>query len=231
MAIKRWLADHAMLVLWAVGIAIFGVGVGVLFFYIEKPEPHFAIEVGRAALTLGTGIILGGAVKVLLDRYQDGVADKKKAHELTERLLADLRDVHDRAEAARLMHADTYRQHVGELIRCQVVLLKVKRTLDLRAAEVFESTQSERKDRAREYLAEMIGYLRVLEDELASNDAQSPVLDDLATSAAIYRERFREPLFDLSGQLLGNDKAELDEGDFDTRVEQFMLKIKEPRAK
>ncbi len=233
MAIKRWLAGWAFMgLLGTVGIATFGFGVWVLFFYMEKLEAHPAIEVGRAALTLGTGIILGGAVKTMLDRHQDRVADKKKAHELTERLLADLRDVHDRAEAARLVHADIYRQHVDELIRCQVVLLKVKRTLDLRAAEVFETTRSKRKDRARDYLAEMIGYLRVLEEELASKDAHPPLLDDLAAkSPAIYTERFKKPLYKLSGQLLGDDKAELDEGPFDTRVEQVVGQLKELPSK
>ncbi len=225
MAGKLRLADNVMLVLWAVGIAIIGVGMGLLFFFIKKPEPHFAIEIGRAALTLGTGIILGGAVKMMLDRYQDGVADKKKAHELRERLLADLRDVHDRAEATRLMHVDTDSQHLRELIRCQVVLLKVKRSLDLHAAETHDV------DPGRVLLAKLIGYLRVLQDEFTTNDAHAPVLHDLTTSADIYRERFRTPLYNLSGQLLGDDNAQLDEGDFDACVEEVVGELEQPPAK
>jgi len=168
----------------------------------------------------------------MLDRYQDRVADKKKAHELRERLLADLRDVHDRAEDARLMHADIDSQHVRELIRCQVVLLKVKRTLDLRAAEIFETTRKKRivcvNDRAHECLADMIGYLRVLEGEYTSNAAHAPVLHDLTTSANIYKEGFKKPLYKLSGQLLGDNNAQLNEGAFDTRVEKVVGKLTNP---
>jgi hypothetical protein len=224
MAGKLRLAGNVMWVLWAVGIAILGAGVGVLYFFIEEPEPHFAIEIGRAALTLGTGIILGGAVKMMLDRYQDRVADKKKAHELRERLLADLRDVHDRAEAARLMHADTDSQHVRELIRCQVVLLKVKRSLDLRVAETQDV------DPGRILLAEMIGYLRALQVESKGNDAHSPVLHDLTASARIYKERFRDPLYKLSAQLLGNKDDHLHEADFERQVADVIRKIENSSA-
>jgi hypothetical protein len=56
------------------------------------------------------------------------------------------------------------------------------------------------------------------------------VLHDLTTSAKIYRERFRKPLYKLSGQLLGDDNAEPNEGDFDACVERVMRDIKEPPA-
>lgn len=201
-----------------------GAGAALLYLYIDEPEPHFAIEIGRASLTLGTGLILGGAVKLMLDRYQDEVADKKKALELRERLLADLRDVHDRAEAARLMDPDTGSQPVRELIRCQVVLLKVKRSLDLRAAETRDV------DPGRVLLANMIGYLRALRDEVKRNDAHSPVLQDLTASADIYEQRLRKPLYTLSAQLLGNKDDQLNEGDFESQVRDVIRKIEKPSA-
>jgi hypothetical protein len=42
-------------------------------------------------------------LKVLLDTYQNELKQRAEEHELRERLLADLRDVHDRVENARLM--------------------------------------------------------------------------------------------------------------------------------
>jgi hypothetical protein len=220
----RLAGDGFMLKLGALGTICLAVGAVLLLIYIGQPETHVAIEIGRAAITLGIGFILGGALKIMLDRYQDEVADKKKAHELRERLLADLRDVYDRAEAARLMHADTDGQHVRELIRCQVVLLKVKRSLDLQIAETHDV------DPGRILLAEMIGYLRALQEESKGNDAHSPVLHDLTASAGIYKERFRDPLYKLSAQLLGNKDDHLHEADFERQVADVIRKIENPSA-
>ena len=221
MAVLQWVKKLGLEgVLAAIGIMSLVGGAVLLANFVEEPYLHFATELGKTALALGTGLILGGALKIMLDRYHETVAKKQKAHELRERLLADLRDVHDRAEAARLMHADmsgdTYRQHVRELIRCQVVLLKVKRSLDLPAVETHDV------DPGRVLLAKLIGYLRVLQDEFTRNDAQSPLLQDLTTGANIYKERFRKPLYELSRQLLGDGTAEPNEGDFDICVERVI---------
>src|SRR5262249_25084023 len=80
-----------------------------------------------------------------------------------ERLLADLRDVHDRAENVRLMvsahrSGKAYDEHMQALIGCQVLLLKVKRTLDVsEAGGAGKDTDDQ--------LKEMLGYLRALQDE------------------------------------------------------------------
>lgn len=160
-------------------LTVIGIGVGAMGFVIgtslDAQDPNtFDLELAKALLTLGTGLILGGAVKVLLDQFQS--AQKTREEEQTrrasqvveeqarhERLLADLRDVHDRAENVRLMvaahrSAKTYGEHMRSLIGCQVVLLKVKRTLDVsRPGGTDPNTDDQ--------LKQMLGYLRALQYE------------------------------------------------------------------
>jgi hypothetical protein len=154
--------------LFVAGAAIVGVGAGLGFSVDDEASPGFSLELAKAMVTLGSGLILGGAVKVLLDRYQEAQKDRAEDHELRERLLADLRGVHDRTESARLMvkahrSAKTYGEQMRDLIGCQVVLLKVKRTLDLRPGSTRDL------DPEGDCLEEMAGYLRALQNEYARN--------------------------------------------------------------
>jgi hypothetical protein len=165
----EWAKRYALACgLFAAGLAVIALGCLLGWCFNRHPQPNFGLDIAKATLTLGSGFILSGAVKVMLDRYQQTQKDRQEDHELRERLLADLRGVYDRAETARLMvaahrSAEAYGEQMRGLIGCHVVLLKVRRTLDLRPG----STRS--VDTKGECLADMVGYLQVLQDEYAKN--------------------------------------------------------------
>ena len=107
---------------------------------------------------------------------------------MRERLLADLRLVHDRSESARLLiaahrSAKTYGEQMRGLIACEVVLLKVKRTLDL--------APSERHEKESRCLADMLGYLRALSDEYRAE--YKKVADCQRYDEALTTARSRPP--------------------------------------
>jgi hypothetical protein len=154
--------------LFVAGLAVVGLGAILGFASDNEPQPHFGLELAKGALTLGSGLILGGAVKVLLDRYQQALKERQDEHELRERLLGDLRNVHDRTESTRLMvnahrSAQIYGDQMGDLIGCQVTLLKIKRSLDLRLGS------NRRVDPEAVCLETMISYLRALQHEYETN--------------------------------------------------------------
>jgi hypothetical protein len=133
-----------------------------------ESSPSFWVELAKALLSLGTGLILGGALKALLDAYQGKRKQREEDYELRERLLGDLRDVYDRMERARLMisaykSGNDYFDHMRELIGCQAMLLKFKRAVDIRG----DSTKD--VDPHSVYLSKTIGYLRALQNEYARN--------------------------------------------------------------
>ncbi len=82
---RTWVWQYKFAIaLFAVGVAV-GVG-GALFgfdFYRKSPQ-HFGVEVGKTVLALGTGLILGGALKVTLDLYQAAQQKQARDHELQE---------------------------------------------------------------------------------------------------------------------------------------------------
>lgn len=53
------------------------------------------------------------------------------------------------------------------------------------------------------------------------------MLHDLITCDDIYETRFRGPLYELSGQLLGRKDARLNESVFDRRVADVVREIEE----
>jgi hypothetical protein len=149
--------------LFIAGSCLFAAGALAGYSLNARTPDKFGLELAKALLTLGSGLILGGAVKILLDRFQASAKEKEEERAARERLLADLRLVHDRAESARLLiaahrSAKTYGEQMRDLIGCQVVLLKVKRILDVRR-------DSDRQDQFTEPIAHMVGYLRALQEE------------------------------------------------------------------
>ena len=152
----------------AFSLTALGLMVGAAGFFVGRSSVHFGGDLGKALLTLGSGLILSGAVKVLLDQYQEQQRRRDDDHALRERLLADLRDVYDRMERARLMvtahkSGNTYFKHMKDLIGCEAVLLKFKRTLDVRG----DSTKD--VDPKSVCVPNVLGYLRALRDEYATN--------------------------------------------------------------
>jgi hypothetical protein len=184
-----WLRQYKFaLALFALGLAVGCGGAWVGFSFYAKSPQHFGVEVGKAILALGTGLILGGALKAMLDMYQATQEQRAGDHELRERLLSDLRNVHDQAETARLMiaahrSAKAYGEQMRHLIGCQVVLLKIKRSLDLRP-----SLQDVGKKAV--CLADMVGYLRALQHEYTRN--YSLVADCQRYDTAVRRRRLEE---------------------------------------
>lgn len=67
---KRLWQYKFAIVLFAVGVAVGLAGAVVGFYFYGESPQHFGIEVGKAVLALSTGLILGGALKVMLDLYQ-----------------------------------------------------------------------------------------------------------------------------------------------------------------
>jgi hypothetical protein len=174
--------------IFAVGFAVGAAGAVVGFHFYGLSPQHFGIEVGKTVLALGTGLILGGALKVMLDQYQAAQQKQAQEHELHERLLSDLRNIHDQAETARLTiaahrSAKAYGEQMQRLIGCQVGLLKIKRSIDLRPTlkDVSEKAQC---------LAGMIGYLRALQHEYTAN--YSEVADCQRYDTAVSQRRLEE---------------------------------------
>ena len=182
------------LTLVGVGVGLVGVVIGVS---LDAQHPkQFELELAKALLTLATGLILGGAVKVLLDHFQETAKLRDEEQARHERLLADLRGVHDRAERVRLMvsahrSAKAYGQHMQALIGCQVLLLKIKRTLDV-------SRTGGASERANEHLKDMLGYLRALQYEY--RDHYKEVADCQRYDEAVTTRRFAKAAeFEVAG--------------------------------
>jgi hypothetical protein len=256
--------------LFIVGLAIFGGGAALGYKFNDTPEPQFVDDIARAGLALGTGLILGGALKFMLEAYQRGIEQRGELQELCQRLWAELRDVHDRTENARLTlqahrSAEAYNQLMGDLIGCEVRLRKVKRTLDLRRDDLPEVDQDGR------CLAATVGYLRTLQREyknnyllvvdcqrydqalnnerlrllaaadaplkefrtktshyawtLLTNERKFPLLDDLTNCGPKYVDHFRQPLHELTRQLLGTRNMPQVGPEFDANVDRVVGEI------
>ena len=119
------------------GALVFGLGAWREWDRIDDEPPHFGMEVGRAALRLGSGLILGGAVKVTLDHYQQSQEKCEQARQARRQLVEELRDVRQRTASATMSmikaHKSTeaYAEQMSVLIDCRVVLLKLKHTMEL----------------------------------------------------------------------------------------------------
>jgi hypothetical protein len=233
----------------AVGLAVGGLGA---FIGMRCHGAGFGSNFANAMLALSSGLILGGAVKLLLDSYQESQKKRDEQHELRERLLDDLRDVYLQVERARLMvkahkTAQAYDEQMSHLIGCQAVLLRVKRSLDLRLDD-------EDKKKNEGCFADIIGYLRALQNEFASNyntivasenawdlmnlQMKLPVLYDLTGCGDRFKNWFVGPLSALAARLLekgipdvAKDVAQRAKGipeldqDFDRLVEDTADKI------
>jgi hypothetical protein len=203
-----------LLILFAIAAAAAG-GLGV-FIGMRCHGPGFGLNFANAMLALSSGLILGGAVKLLLDSYQESQKQRDEQYDLRERLLEDLRNVYLRVECARLMVkaynvAAAYGEQMSDLIGCQAVLLKVKRSLDLRL------DQKDAEENA-ECFADIVGYLRALQNEFAAsynkivaskNDwdlmscqSNLPVLYDLTRCGDHFSCKLVGPLGRLAARLL-----------------------------
>jgi hypothetical protein len=239
----------------AIAIIVFGLGVGALgtLYGMSCDRAHFGASVATAIVALGSGIILGGGVKLFLDSYQESKHKRDEWDELRERLLGDLRDVYLRTESARLMisanqSATVYGEQMQQLIGCQAALLKVKRSIYLRFAKAVS-------DESTPCFADVLGYLRALQNEFASNyknveDSQGtwadlcmrqlPVLCDLTACSERFSRTLVLPLNKIAAKLLepGVPEHRSDSGDrttdisvvdkeFDDQVEDIAGKIRD----
>jgi hypothetical protein len=249
-AVWKALKSAKLLILFVVvGLAVGGLGV---FVGLKSHGSGFGSNFANSMLALSSGLILGGGVKLLLDSFQESQKKRHEQRELRERLLNDLRDVYLRTEHARLMvrahkSAETYAQQMSELIGCQAVLLRVKRSLDLG----LDEKDSKRNE---QWFADIVGYLRALQNEFANNynniavsqnawdlmsqQAKLPVLHDLTKCGERFNGRLVGPLNALVASLLEKDIPTLAKGvgkrakgipeldkDFDGLVEKTAEKI------
>lgn len=198
-SVIMWTKSYGLaLVLAAVGVLLLGIGIGLGSAFIHR-QPHFGVDIARAALTLGSGLILGGAVKAALDHYQQSQASLEQDRESRRQLVEDLRDIHERTECARQMiqahrSADAYAAQMSVLIDCQVRLLKVENTMDL-----LRGNGADPRDAS---LTSMMRYLRELQEEFANNYSG---LDDY--------QRYDRAVFRLQLTRLAADDADLESSD------------------
>jgi hypothetical protein len=153
-------------VLFALGVGLFMAGAVFGLHAARNPSVPFDLDLARDTVTLGSGFILGGALKALLDSYREAQKEQVEAHELRERLLGDIRDVYDQAERARLMikaRGSAYGEQMQVLIGCQAKLLKLKRSVELRWNVLNHIDPNGMRLRC------MIGYLRALQNEYEKN--------------------------------------------------------------
>ena len=145
----------AALVFWAIAAA-FGLSLNN-----ARPD-QFGLEAAKAALTVGTGLFLGGVLKLALDRHADTRQRQEQASIRFDRLLSDMRDVHEQLETSRLLIAahrssKTYRDRMGGVISAHVLLSKLAHEPGMGVC-----TPTKRDAKA---LASMLGYLRALQSE------------------------------------------------------------------
>jgi hypothetical protein len=198
-----------------------GLAVGVLAAYMNTlcHNSGFGSSCSSALMTLATGLIISGALKLLLDSYQDSKKERDEQHELRERLLEEMRDVYLRVERARLMikahnSAKAYNHQMSQLIGCQATLLRVRRTLNLRLDD-------KNAQKNKYCFADIIGYLRALQNEFESNyneiaDSKNscavtklPVVHDLTGCGDHFRFMLVGPLGVLAARIVEKDLPEL----------------------
>jgi hypothetical protein len=123
----------------------------------------FRLDAAKAALTIATGLVLGGALKFVLDSHVDAREARQRAADRRADQLVGLRGVHDRVESARLLipanrSAATYGELMRDLIGAQVTLLDIRRAL---ATEATERSGQAMADG----FSDMVGYLQALHEE------------------------------------------------------------------
>lgn len=179
--------------------------------------PHFGIDVARAALTLGSGLILGGAVKVALDHYQQSQEKREQGREARQQLVEELRDVRQRAEGARLMikahkTTESYAEQMSVLIDCHVTLLKLKHTLELLRGSTSGT------DPRETCLDGIAAYLATLYDEYADNYCD---LD--------YRQRYDRAVIERYLTALAATDTDFDANEVSTNQTWQLMRDKCPR--
>lgn len=223
-AVWKALKSAKLLILFvAVGLVVGGVGV---FVGLKSHGSGFGSNFANSMLALSSGLILGGGVKLLLDSFQESQKKRHEQRELRERLITELRDAYLRTDHARLMvsahkSAEAYAEQMSELIGCQAVLLSVKRSLDLG----LDEKDSKRNE---EWFADIVGYLRALQNEFAANynniaasqnawdlmsqQTKLPVFYDLTRCGERFNGRLVAPLNALVASLLEKDIPTLAKG-------------------
>jgi hypothetical protein len=203
---------------------VLGLVVGGLAAFINtwSHNSGFGSSCAGALMTLATGLIISGALKLLLDSYQERKKLRDEQYELRERLLGEIRDVYLGVERARLMirahsSAKAYNHEMSHLIGCQATALRVKRSLDLRL-------EAEDANKSKDCFADIVGYLRALQNEFESNYAsieasqspsdltKLPVLHDFTRSGKWFRRKLVGPLAVLAARIVEKDIPELGNG-------------------
>jgi hypothetical protein len=198
-----------------------GLAVGVLGAYTNTVwhNSGFGSSCSSALMTLATGLIISGGLKLLLDSYQDSKKKRDEQREVRERVLEEMRDVYLRVERARLMikahdSAKAYGDQMSQLIDCQATLLRVKRTLALRLDD--KNAQNNKF-----CFADIVGYLRALQKEFESdyNDitdgknsrsvTELPVVHDLTGCGDYFRSKLVGPLGVLAARIVEKGLPEL----------------------
>ncbi len=123
----------------------------------------FRLDAAKSALTIGTGLVLGGALKFVLDSHTDARGARDRATARRADQLMGLRTVHDRVEGARLLipahrSAETYGELMRDLIDGQVTLLDIRRSLAAEPKGRWDPAMADA-------FSEMVGYLQALHDE------------------------------------------------------------------
>ena len=174
--------DDVMAGLAIAAVACFGVAVAIGLNLDPTDPDKFGLEAAKAALTLGTGLVLGGVLKLVLDRNADRAQLQDEAAKRFDRLLADMRGIHERLETARMLiaahrTAKTYGERIRDAIDAHVLLLKLAR-------EPGMGVCTPRRQDA-DALARMLGYLRALQMEYRhkyKNVADRQRFDEVVTT-------------------------------------------------
>lgn len=165
--------------LWGAGLAGLGIWAGVLgvsaTYGFDKDSTFHSIFValGNAGLTLAVGGVMGGYIKRMFDRIEEGRAASQKAIARQEKLraeevsfhqgvLSDFKRVYDIVEHARLLidahkSAKTYGEQVRALPDAIIILHNIKRAL--------EHDKSPIRDEVRETAQVLIRFLKQITSE------------------------------------------------------------------
>jgi hypothetical protein len=122
-------------------------------------------EFSKSMMGLGTTVIIGGLIKLLVDEYAKNKEKLTKKREFQNELLNRLRKVFDDVDVARLLiSAQRSAKTYGELIRnsiipASVTLYDIKRSL---VDSLEDQIEQNKRDELRVNIHYMLAYLRVL---------------------------------------------------------------------
>jgi hypothetical protein len=132
--VERWLRRRPLVLGLFAAAALLVSAAVVIASSLNASHPEAVpFEAAKALVTLATGLVLGGLLKLGIDGHAERKAQRDDLEKRLDALIADMHINHDRLETTRLLvaanrSAKTYGERMRDVIDAHVVLLKIART-------------------------------------------------------------------------------------------------------